>query len=111
MIVKKNKAKPDKKIIPAKLRIFRIIEGASSSDQLEEYFEAKHNTKAEFLCKGQGVEYKSVESSLNLESELEELFYSEKTGISLLEVQTPAKLNDQVLNDYFNRTKKLIHQE
>ena len=33
--------------------IFKIIEGAKSSKQLEKYFEAKHQTNAEEVAHGQ----------------------------------------------------------
>ena len=82
--------------------IFRIIDGPSSSSQLEKYFEAKHNHSAEFICKAFNVQYYSASSISEIEGQME-AFYRED-GIQrpkLLEIFTPSEINDQVLKEFF----------
>ncbi|MFT5778947.1 MAG: 2-succinyl-5-enolpyruvyl-6-hydroxy-3-cyclohexene-1-carboxylate synthase [Crocinitomicaceae bacterium] len=100
------------KYLPSNLRIFminnegggifRIIDGPRKSEQLEEYFEAHHTQKAEFICKAHDVNYTSVSSIEEIESELE-AFYQESERPKLMEIFTPRELNDVVLKDFFSR--------
>lgn len=88
--------------------IFRYIEGASSSKQLERYFEAKHNISAEGICRTYGVKYFKAIDMQSVDTGLEKLLYEEGLGISLLEVHTPYSVNDEVLREYFKSSKKII---
>lgn len=83
--------------------IFRFIDGPSKTDQLEDYFEAKHNFKAEHICKAFNVEYNEVNDLKELESIIQDFLNSTETGSpSLLEINTPSDLNGEVLKSYFN---------
>lgn len=83
--------------------IFRIIEGPSSTNQLEKFFEAKHNYKAEKLCEAFSIDYSSANSLEEIESRMME-FYQESTNErpKLLEIFTPSHVNDKTLKQFFN---------
>lgn len=81
--------------------IFRIIDGPSTSDQLQKYFEARHNFSAEFLCKAYNVAYCVVDNSLSLEREFERLLTDERKQASLMEVCTANLENERVLKRFF----------
>jgi 2-succinyl-5-enolpyruvyl-6-hydroxy-3-cyclohexene-1-carboxylate synthase len=86
--------------------IFRIIEGPSSTPQLEKYFQAKHNQTAEYLCKAFNIEYRSVSDDAALQYELSKFFNESPSGRpELLEVFTDAGINDKVLKKYFQDAK------
>lgn len=83
--------------------IFRIIDGPSSSTQLEKYFEAKATGKAEHLCHAFDVNYTSASSIAELEGILPQFFTSTANERPcLLEIFTPADKNDAVLKQFFN---------
>lgn len=83
--------------------IFRIIDGPSSSTQLERYFEAKPTGKAEHLCRAFEVNYCSASSIIELENILPEFFtIGANDRPLLLEIFTPADKNDAVLKQFFN---------
>lgn len=81
--------------------IFRIIDGPSSSNQLEKYFEARHSHSAEHICKAFNVNYSSVSNMTDIEKELQQFFLKDDNGPKLLEINTSAEDNDQVLKDFF----------
>lgn len=81
--------------------IFRIIPGPRESDQLERYFEAHHNRKAEFICKAHDVNYLSASSLGEIELQMAE-FFQENDRPKLMEIFTPRELNGEVLSNYFN---------
>ena len=83
--------------------IFRIIQGPSSTDYLEPHFEAKSQRKAEPVAKMFSMDYFSAVDEENLRDSVERWLSSNKTA--LLEVFTPAEVNDKVLNNYFNYLK------
>jgi 2-succinyl-5-enolpyruvyl-6-hydroxy-3-cyclohexene-1-carboxylate synthase len=70
--------------------------------QLEKYFEAAPTGKASALCEAFGVEYAAVHSMSELVAALPD-FYEATTGggARLLEIYTPAGLNDKVLKQFF----------
>jgi len=84
--------------------IFRIIPGPRGTEQLERYFEAKHDHRAEHLCKAHNVEYICVSSLSELESEMH-VFYQESDRPKLIEVITPHDVNDEVLKAFFDSAK------
>ena len=86
--------------------IFRIIDGPSTSSQLEKYFEAKHTHSAEHICKAFGVDYFSADSIGSIEEKME-VFYQDDGNQrpKLLEVFTPSEINDKVLKDFFNLSR------
>lgn len=89
--------------------IFRIIDGPSSTDQLEKYFEAMHDHSAEYICKAFDVDYSKVDDEVGLEEELTDFFsYSDSDRPKLLEVKTDRLLNDSVLKKYFSDAKSWV---
>lgn len=84
--------------------IFRIIPGPRESDQLEHYFEAHHNRKAEFICKAHDVNYVSASSLEEIENQMAD-FFMESERPKLMEIFTPRELNGEVLGQYFKFLK------
>ncbi len=84
--------------------IFRIIPGPRESDQLERYFEAQHDRKAEFLCKAHDVNYVSASSLNEIENQMAD-FFEESDRPKLMEIFTPRELNGEVLGQYFEFLK------
>ena len=87
--------------------IFRIIDGPSTSEHLEQFFEAHHELKAEKFADTYGLEYFKAEDMKSLTSVFTEFINSSKPNIQLLEVVTPRKENSEVLKDYFKTISKL----
>lgn len=81
--------------------IFRILPGAKEAGHFGEFFETKHDLTAEWLCKMHHIDYVSARSVDDLTRELEH-FHTNSGNAKLLEVFTPAEVNDLVLSDYFN---------
>ncbi|PIE86859.1 MAG: 2-succinyl-5-enolpyruvyl-6-hydroxy-3-cyclohexene-1-carboxylic-acid synthase [Bacteroidetes bacterium] len=80
--------------------IFRIIPGPRESAQLEDYFEAHHDRKAEFICKAHDVNYVSATSLEDIESQMAD-FFEESDRPKVMEIFTPRELNAGVLSNYF----------
>lgn len=89
--------------------IFRIIEGPSKVDELEEFFETTQHYTAEHICKTYGVEYLTSTNEVTLQHSLAH-FFDKKEMPSLLEIFTPAKGNAEVLKKYFSFLKNNINQ-
>lgn len=87
--------------------IFKIIPGPTSTQQSEKFFEAKHEFKAEYICKTFGVHYSSASSIQEIENEMAN-FYSESEDDKpkLIEIFTPSELNHIILKDFFNTIQK-----
>lgn len=83
--------------------IFRIIDGPSSTDILDQVFEASQNRNAKNWCMEYGFQYQNTENEQNLIPVLEKFFLDDTP--SLLEIFTPREKNDQVLKAYFNQMK------
>ncbi len=84
--------------------IFRIIPGPRDSQQLERYFEAQHDRKAEFICKAHDVNYISASSILEIENQMSD-FFTESDRPKLMEIFTPRELNSSVLDSFFEKLK------
>lgn len=82
--------------------IFRIIDGPNTSDQLEKYFEAKHNYSAEYLCKAFDVNYTSASDIQGVESEFAKVLTGAMEKATVIEVFTKELDNEVVLKEYFN---------
>ena len=83
--------------------IFKIIEGAKSSKQLEKYFEAKHQTSAEQVADGFGFKaYKSTKN-ISYQEQIIDFFNDEAT--QLLVLKTDAMANPKRLDDFFKHLK------
>ncbi len=81
--------------------IFRFIPGPDTTPNLEEFFEAKHNWKAEYICKAFNVDYLKAENIDVLNQILPKFLSNNKRRPALLEIFTPGKINGTVLRDYF----------
>ena len=83
--------------------IFKIIEGAKSSKQLEKYFEAKHQTNAEEVAHGFG--FKAYESSKKMSYQEQIIeFFNDKES-QLLVLKTDATVNPKRLDKFFKHLK------
>ena len=85
--------------------IFRIID-SRETPLLEEYFEAKHEMKAEPFAKAYGVPYYFANTEKELEKVLPQFYKSQKGKSAILEVFTPNKINAEVLLGYNKFLKK-----
>ena len=88
--------------------IFRIIDGPSKIDELETFFEAKHNLNAEYIAKTFGLEYSFCDNESDLKQSLNEIYIDKVNRASLLEVSTENKLNPEILKRYFRRLKNVL---
>lgn len=85
--------------------IFRFIPGPDTTPNMEEFFVAKHNWKAEFICKAFDVDYKKAESLKDLEDILPEFLQAGEQKPEVLEIFTPPEKNAKILRDYFRFLK------
>lgn len=81
--------------------IFRILPGPKSTNVLE-YFESPHTLTAKQLSEMHGLSYSAVSSIEGIQRELMD-FYGTSDKPKLLEIMTPATLNDEVLKEYFKK--------
>ena len=87
--------------------IFRIIDGPSNIDELEPFFEAKHNLNAEYIAKTFGLDYTFCDNEADLKKSLEEVYEDGIGRAFLLEVSTENKLNPEILKRYFQSLKNV----
>ena len=84
--------------------IFKIIPGPSSTNALDEFILTKHHKNAENLAKHFGFAYTKVDDEITLSRVLDNFFkHDEKAKI--LEVDTSAVENAEVLKGYFEFLK------
>lgn len=84
--------------------IFKIIDGPSASDALEDVFEAAHEKDASHLAAHHSLNYLSASNEDQLMKGLEELYRSEQSG--LLEVMTRGISNESILKESFKISKQ-----
>ena len=84
--------------------IFRILPGHKDTENFDYYFETKHHLTAKQLCEMYGFDYVLAKDQNELEEQLE-VFYKESEQPKLLEIFTPARINDKILLDYFKFVK------
>lgn len=88
--------------------IFKIIDGPSSTEQLNTFFVTKQEAKAEFICKAFDVEYFKANSLVEVENQMAEFYdVSKSKRPKLFEIFTPSDVNDKVLKDFFQSMKTL----
>ena len=80
--------------------IFRILPGAKDAEHFENYFETTHQLTAKDLCNMYDLSYASANSKEEIQLHLRN-FFTESDRPKVLEIFTPAKINDKVLMDYF----------
>ena len=81
--------------------IFRFIPGPDTTPNMEEFFVAKHNWKAEFICKAFDVNYNKAERLEDLEGILPKFLGDTKQKPEMLEIFTQPENNATILRDYF----------
>jgi 2-succinyl-5-enolpyruvyl-6-hydroxy-3-cyclohexene-1-carboxylate synthase len=84
--------------------IFRFIDGPSTTEHLEDFFEARHNRKAEKIAEAFEVKYFRAENQEQLQQNFSR-WMSEQSGPALLEIFTPAEKNAEILLEYFRYLK------
>lgn len=84
--------------------IFRIIEGPSKTEALDELFETAHDRNAQSVCMMFGLDYFPATDENTLREALKALYQSNKCAV--LEVFTPRLENDKVLKHYFKHIKE-----
>ncbi len=87
--------------------IFRILPTGKDDEAFESFFETPHLLKAKELCNLYGLEYRSAFDLESTESELSQLFNPTEKAV-VLEIFTPRKVNDLVLNGYFETLSKNV---
>ncbi|PQB04203.1 2-succinyl-5-enolpyruvyl-6-hydroxy-3-cyclohexene-1-carboxylic-acid synthase [Aureitalea marina] len=80
--------------------IFRILPNAKETDKFEQFFETKHPLNAGSICQMHGLDYQLVSDSGSLEKALDG-FYEDTGRARILEVDTSACPNDEILLNYF----------
>jgi 2-succinyl-5-enolpyruvyl-6-hydroxy-3-cyclohexene-1-carboxylate synthase len=86
--------------------IFRIINGPEKSNQLETYFEAKHNYSAEKICDAFNVEYHALRDVDNFDAGMRDFYFESVNGRpKLIEIFTPHLKNDKVLKGFFEELR------
>ena len=83
--------------------IFKIIEGAKSSKQLEKYFEANHQTSAEQVADGFG--FRAYKSSKNTSYQEQIIDFFNDKATQLLVLKTDAMANPKRLDEFFKHLK------
>ncbi|HEX9979084.1 MAG TPA: 2-succinyl-5-enolpyruvyl-6-hydroxy-3-cyclohexene-1-carboxylic-acid synthase [Flavobacterium sp.] len=79
--------------------IFRILPGHQENKVFNKFFETSHNLTAEHLAKMYGFGYSTASDEAALNRSLSSFFLS--PGKAILEIFTPEKENDKVLQQYF----------
>lgn len=78
--------------------IFRLIDGPSKLNELEEYFETRHDRTAEYVCAENKIEYSSVRNAKKLEESLRG-FFEASNHPKLIEVFTEPEENQRVYKE------------
>jgi 2-succinyl-5-enolpyruvyl-6-hydroxy-3-cyclohexene-1-carboxylate synthase len=85
--------------------IFRILPGEKDTDKYDTYFETIHQRSARHVARSFGFSYRKVATSLKLKWQLRS-FFSASSKPRILEIQTPRKINDTILLNYFKAMVK-----
>ena len=86
--------------------IFRLINGPKQLEELEEFFETKQKLNAANTARDFGLNYYTVKTIDALPKMLE-IFFSEKSGTSILEIETEPKVNEKLFDAFKQRVKQL----
>ena len=84
--------------------IFKIIPGPSSTNALDEFILTKHHKNAELIAKHFGFSYTKVSDEDTLSRVLDN-FFKQDVKAKILEVDTAAVENSEVLKNYFEVLK------
>jgi 2-succinyl-5-enolpyruvyl-6-hydroxy-3-cyclohexene-1-carboxylate synthase len=86
--------------------IFRFIPGPDKTDQLEEFFETKHNWTSKYIARNFNVPYYYACNQSELEDLLTDFYKPQKNNRpAILEIRTPNKKNATILKSYFKFLK------
>lgn len=80
--------------------IFRILPGHQENAVFNTFFETEHCLTAEHLATMYRFKYLMASDSMSLKKSLKDL-YASNDRPCILEIFTPTKVNDKVLDDYF----------
>ena len=76
-----------------------MINGPSSTPELEEYFETSQSKTTKNLCEEYGIEYLFCDNKRKVKNLLQRLF--ENDGIpKILEIESKSSDNKQILDDF-----------
>jgi 2-succinyl-5-enolpyruvyl-6-hydroxy-3-cyclohexene-1-carboxylate synthase len=86
--------------------IFRFIPGPDKTDQLEEFFEAKHNWTAKYIARNFDVPYYFVDNMDDLINFIHQFYKPQDNNRpAILEIRTPNEQNAKILRSYFKFIK------
>ena len=80
--------------------IFRILPGQKDTPKYDRYFETIHNRDAKYIAKAFGFGYSQSNSFWSLKRKFSRFLKSNKQP-QIFEIQTPRKINDGILLNYF----------
>ena len=80
--------------------IFRILPGKKDTPEYDRYFETVHRRNAKYVAKAFNLSYTRVSTLWGLKRKFSR-FINLNDQPQILEIQTPRKLNDSILLDYF----------
>jgi 2-succinyl-5-enolpyruvyl-6-hydroxy-3-cyclohexene-1-carboxylate synthase len=83
--------------------IFRIIEGPSNAEELENYFEAHHQMTARKVAEMYDLPYSAAHNEEELADELTGFFSKTTQRPAILEIFTPRLQNAPILKSYFKQ--------
>jgi len=86
--------------------IFKIIDGPSKTNQLDQFFVSKHQNKAKGICDAFNINYFQASNIEEIENQMEE-FYDlyDSNRPKLMEIFTPSDINDVVLRELYETIK------
>ncbi len=84
--------------------IFRFIPGPAETEELEEFFEVKHQQTAEYIAKAFNLKYIACSSEDELKHGYEEMLNCNEQPV-IMEVFTPNEINGNLLRGYFKFLK------
>ena len=86
--------------------IFKIIDGPSKTNQLDQFFVSKHQNKAKGICEAFNINYFQATNIEEIENQMEE-FYDlyDSNRPKLMEIYTPSDINHVVLREFFETIK------
>lgn len=87
--------------------IFRIINGPSELEELEQCFETKHSFKAEYIAKAFGLTYYFCKNIEELNLSLDTFYESDKKKAAVLEISTPNAESADWLKKYLKIENQL----
>ena len=86
--------------------IFKIIDGPSKTNQLDDFFVSKHQNKAKGICDAFDINYFQAYNIKEIENQMEEFYdLTDSNRPKLIEIFTPGNINHIVLRNFFETIK------